>query len=962
MCAGRRASRAGAALAGCLAAVAATAQGPAVEQAPAAAPAPPVVRAVELRSDVAEAEELRELVTVRPGDPFLETAASRSLRNLNLSGLVGEAAVSRRDVADGIELVFTLWGRVVVDEVVLEGELGLPEATLRGALAQGARVPLYEDRVFRSVYRLQDLYRERGYLEARARVRVDEDPERKRATVVFRLDSGPRATIGNVLFDGDIGPFSREELSARLRARAGVAYDEATVRQDRFRLESWLVAQGYRTASIGAAVPEYHEERHAVDLSVPVRLGPRFEFEVSGADRDQLVKEGLLPFMDDERYDEALAVAAVEHLVTRYQQRGHYRVSVERADRSEDGVRRVAFTIDPGPVYELTDVVLEGNAAFPDEVLLPLMRTTPKRILARGSGRLVDAWLQEDLRNLRSYYALEGYADRQVGPARVEEPEPGRLVVHVPVREGARRMVAELELDGVEALDRASLARSLPLAAGGPFHPQLLEESLEEIRARYQDAGYPATQVSATQSWNPDRSLVAILLDVLEGPRTVVDRVVVRGYDRSRPAFLRRVTGLRPGEPVTRRRLLEAQRNLYALGAFSRVEVTLVPGTPYEGRRDVLVRVEEGKRHRVTYGVGWDSEDGPRGLLGYSQGNLFGLGVTARFDLRASAKERQGRFLLRQPSVSRFRLPVTYTLFGIEEDRETFDSERVGAQVDVSRYGDDWRAGLLSGYRRVRLDETSVQPLDLDRDLQSVDILSFSPSFFIDRRDDPVEPTSGWSSNVTLEAATPRLGGEAAFFKLFAQETGLLGLGRLGVLAASLRLGAIEPGGGSLIRDDLLEPFASARIPISERFFAGGQASHRAYDRDELGRLDESLLLCPSRVVVEPDGTLTGVCGETPPPGDAGRLVPVGGNGLLLLNLDYRFPIAGTFGGTVFADFGNVWADWQDIDPAAGKLGLGAGVRYRSPVGPIRLEIAWKLDREELEDPYEIFLSLGNPF
>ena len=957
MCAGRRASRSAAAFAVGLVAAGLGAQEP---EAPSAAA--PVVRAVELRSDLADADGLRNLVTIQPGDVFSEPAVSRSLRNLSLSGRVGEVAAYRRDGADGVELVFDLWGRMVVDEVVLEGELGLPEATLRGAVAQGASVPLYEDRVFRSVYRVQDLYRERGYLEARVRVRVDEHPARKRATVVFQLDSGPRATVRRVLFDGEITPFSSEALSARLRGAPGATYEASVVRQDRFRLETWLVAQGYRTASVGAASTEYERDADAVDVTYPVRLGPRFEFEVVGADRDRLVKEGLLPFMDEERYDEALAVAAVEDLVAWYQQRGHHRVSVERSESSDDGVRRVVYTIEPGPVLELGDVVLDGNQAVPDDELLPLMKTTPKRVLSRGSGRLVDAWPEEDLRNLRSYYALEGYLDTRVRLAGVEEPEPGRLVVRVGVREGRRRMVADLQVVGIEALDRDSLVKGLPLQAGGPYHPQLLEESLEEVRARYQDAGYLATQVSPTESWNPDGSVVAIRLDVLEGPRTVVDRVVVRGYERSRPEFVRRATGLRPGQPVNRRLLLEAQRNLYSLGTFSRVDVDLVPGTPYEGGRDVLVRVQEGKRHRVTYGAGWDSEDGPRGLLGYSQGNLLGLGVTARIDLRASAKERQGRFLLRQPAVTRYRLPVTYSLFGIEENRDTFDSERLGAQVDVSRFGDTWRAGLLSGYRRVRLDERSVQPLDLDRDLQSVDILSFTPSWFIDRRDDPVDPTSGWSSNVTLEAATPQLGGDAAFFKLFAQETALLGLGRLGVLAASLRIGAIEPGRGSQISDDLLEPLPSAEIPISERFFAGGQASHRAYERDELGRLGETILLCPSRVVTEPDGTLTGVCGEEPPPGDLGRLVSVGGNGLLLLNMDYRFPIAGAVGGTVFADFGNVWADWRDVDPREAKLGLGAGVRYRSPVGPIRLEVAWKLDREELEDPFEIFLSLGNPF
>ncbi|MEZ5333408.1 MAG: POTRA domain-containing protein [Thermoanaerobaculia bacterium] len=355
MCAGRRASDAALVLVA-VCALGGTPAAPLAAQEEAAAA--PVVRSVELRSDLADAGELGDLVTVHAGDAFSETAVSRSLRNLNLSGRVGEVAAYRRDLADGVEVVFALWARTIVDEVRLEGTLGLPEATWRGAVAQGARVPLYEDRVFRSVYRLQDLYRARGYPEARVRVSVDEHPEAKSATVVLRVDAGPRATVGRVLFDGDIAPFTDEDLTARLRAPAGAAYEATTVRGDRYRLESWLVRQGYRTASVSAAEAEYRPDAHAFDLTFPVRLGPRFEFEVVGADREKLVKAAR-SFLGGDRYDEALAVGAVDDLVTWYQQKGHYEVEVERSETTEDGVRRVTFTIEEGPVFELSEVRFE---------------------------------------------------------------------------------------------------------------------------------------------------------------------------------------------------------------------------------------------------------------------------------------------------------------------------------------------------------------------------------------------------------------------------------------------------------------------------------------------------------------------------------------------------------------------------------------------------------------------------
>jgi outer membrane protein insertion porin family len=174
------------------------------------------------------------------------------------------------------------------------------------------------------------------------------------------------------------------------------------------------------------------------------------------------------------------------------------------------------------------------------------------------------------------------------------------------------------------------------------------------------------------------------------------------------------------------------------------------------------------------------------------------------------------------------------------------------------------------------------------------------------------------------------------------------------VLAVSARLGGIEPLADSAPPDPSLPgTLEAAEIPISERFFAGGRTTHRAYARDLLGI--RGATLCGA----SPGGSPAS-CGAAG--ADENDFSPVGGDGLALLNLDYRFPIAGGVGGLVFVDAGNVWPRWRDIKPGEAKLGAGVGVRYLSPIGPLRLEIGWKLDREHGESPYEIFLSFGNPF
>jgi outer membrane protein insertion porin family len=840
---------------------------------------------------------------------------------------------------------------VLVGDVLFEGELGLREADLRAAVVQAEGQPLYEDRVFRSVYRVQDLYRERGYLDASVRVSVESSPRDKTATVTFRVASGEPAAIGSVAFDGDLGPFRPSELLAPLRGRPGERYRASLGRQDAERLERWLLAASHRAALVREPEVAYHPGERQVDLTYGLEVGPHFTFEVVGADLEALIKAGPLARLVEERYDEAQGFAATEAVQAHLQAQGHYEAQVELADERVEGERTVRLTVEPGPLFEFASLEIDGNEAASDERLRALLRTTRRRGLGGGGGRLVDAWLAEDLANLRSFYALEGYSDATVGAPEIEI-SGGEIALRLFIREGQRRTVAALEIEGAVEVAPATLVAGLPLAAGGPYHPNLLAAALDEVRARYEERGYNAVRVDSQVDWNDDGTQATVRLTVLEGPRSLVDRVIVRGYQHTDPELIRIASHLEAGEAVSRQRLLEARRALYRLGIFSEVDVDLVPSAPYAAGRDVRIRVTEGRRRRLSYGAGVDSEDGVRGLLGYSHGNLLGRAIYARGDLLASARDRQARLLVEQPYVWRHELPMTYSLFGLEESRESFDALRYGAQVGMERVRRRWRLGLLGSWEWVELDLLeSIEPLDVNRRLQDARIASLTPSVLVDHRDDPVEPTAGWSSNVLLEVAVPVLSAEADFVKPFGQQTAYWGLGRWGVLAATLRLGGIEPGGDE-----------GALVPLSERFFAGGSASHRAYELDTLGIVGETLLLCPSEGAVDPDTGDPATCEDDLAPGDPGRLLPVGGNGLLLLNLDYRFPIVGAFGGTVFLDAGNVWADWRDVDPGEAKLGVGAGVRYRSPVGPVRVEVAWKLDREPLEDPYEVFLSFGYPF
>jgi outer membrane protein insertion porin family len=843
-----------------------------------------------------------------------------------------------------------LWQAYEVDEVRLEGDLGLDRSDLSRALAQASAQPLSESRVLRGFNQLTELYRGEGYLQAEVRVAVELDEARKRAVVVYRITSGPRTQVAQLDFEGDLGSFTPTQLQDPLRVKPGEPYRKEGVRVDAERLRRWLIRQDHRLARVDPAMESYDQASDTMRLVYPVQVGPKLELEVVGADRKQLEKRGLLPFLGNEGYDEALVLQAKAKIKDDYQRQGFYYVQTETREERRDGVLHLTLTVDPGRQLTIESIDFTGNTAYDDRTLSELMATSERKLLALGSGRLVQSELDDDLDNVRSFYAVNGYTEVEVGPAQMLA-EGDRLRVVVPVVEGPRRVVSRLafEVEGEEsgqALSPDQLRADLPLAEGGPFHPYLLDRTVEALRMRYAEKGYSLAQVSVHAE---GELAVAVTVDILPGPLVVVDRVIVRGARRTKDEVIERTVDLEPGEPIgeERSRELDIQRRLYQLGIFSRVDVDVARAGLDVALRDVLIRVEEGLPHTLLYGLGYDTEDGARGFVGYTHNNVAGRAYTFRSDVRLSERDWRVRLLFDQPYLT--RRPVALSTLLLAESRDEpnrpYEVDRFVARTEAVRVYGNRRVSLGLEHRRV---EQRVEPGTASNEIERSDfpyqLNSLIPIFLWDRRDDPLTTTRGWSTLAQLQYAFPALGTDAEFLKLFVQQTQFVPLGKAGVLAASLRFGGIEPY-ADLAQSDPYVPDAlpSSNVPIDERLFAGGDSSHRAYERDLLGILGQSLFFPGGQTTEEP--------------------VPAGGDGLFLVNLEYRFPLFGSFGGAVFYDLGNVWADWRDIDPDGFKGGAGLGLRYLSPIGPLRLDVGWKLDREvyESSDPV-FFLSFGNPF
>ncbi len=337
--------------------------------------------------------------------------------------------------------------------------------------------------------------------------------------------------------------------------------------------------------------------------------------------------------------------------------------------------------------------------------------------------------------------------------------------------------------------------------------------------------------------------------------------------------------------------------------------------------RPVIIRMEDGSPIILGYGGGYQTNEGARGTIEISHNNLFGLARSISFRTRASFREQRGQVTYKEPRLFNRDLDSYITLYAENTDQVSFSTTTVNAAVQVlKRFGKIDNFFVRYNFETVDLSDVQVNPQATGQDLGTLKLSTFSTAWLRDTRDDPIEPSRGFFNTLNFSVASKLYGSEANLVSFFGQHQNHRRVGRSAVLATSLRLGLIGPYG------------VTPEVPISERFFAGGSTSLRGFDLDLAGPLDP-------------------VTNK-----------PLGGNALVILNAELRIPVSGNFALAPFYDTGNVFARIKDIGLSRFSNTIGFGVRYKTPFGPLRVDLGFNLSPPPGFPARQIFFTIGNPF
>lgn len=730
-----------------------------------------------------------------------------------------------------------------------------------------------------------------------------------------------RVRLTGVRFTGD-APLDEAALLRIVKARAGRRRTVWDLQDDADRLRAALGARGYLEAEVDARV--------AFGIAVfRIRAGASYTHTVVGMERPPDLARTIRGALFE---GEALERGRAEVLRVLWE-RGHLKAQVRAGVEVAGRARALVFATEPGPRYAPVTV------AFPGASVLP-----PKRLAreAGGAGRLVSDPAAA-VAALREAYRAALHLDAVVEPPVVAE-EGGGLRVTVAVREGPRAVFGALRFEGV-TIGAETLAGVAGLQPGAPYDPALAIAAVDRVRERYFRLGYPNVRIQTAAV--PEGGRLDVVLTVDEGRRATLGSVVVRGLRRTDESFVRSLVDLPPGAPLDPRRLAALERRLLETGAFARVSTAVSADEP----ATLTITVEEDRRFAGRYALTVEDRPTAEGeeppsffeksaaQVDLEARNLLGRGLRAgaRFNVGADIREAGASFTV--PGLPLLG-DLTTTAFRIEEDLAASPDPVTGEPRENTRsrrgYELAWkrrlsrRTDLLYGYRHE--DSELVSP---DLPFPAVAKLAkLRASVVRDTRDNILDARTGSFLSLSVDCAPPFLDDERApdflasdfrFVKALAQASFARGLGPAVTWAQGYRLGL---GWG----------FDGQEIRRAERFRAGGGNTIRGYATEEIGPYDTLL--------------------DRPNYGEA----------VAIVNQELRFRHRSGLGVAVFYDGGNVFAKAADLS-LDWRHALGAGLRWESPVGLLRMDVGFPLSRRVQDDDpfvregaYHLFFSLGQAF
>lgn len=954
------------------------------------------------------------------GAPLDRENIAASLRALFATGLYATIKADVTRQGDGVKVVFTGIPRTFIGTVNVSGAKGATiNAQLQAASRLTAGTRFSPARLEAAIERMRQTLADNGFNEPVISYSLQPHPAEQLVDIAFTVNSGAQTRVGGVAISGDSG-MTPDQFRRTAHLRLGARVDHDTndralsgvlkhyQKEERLEADVKLESQTYKVGT------------RQSDFKFSANRGPVVQVRIEGVKLSADRLKRLVPVFEEGTVDEDLLNEGNRRLRDYFQRLGYFDVKVDHTQHNVEGaVVTIIYAVDLGSRRRVQKVSVTGNHYFGAKTLEELLRVHAADYLDRH-GSYSQALVVADVNALQAVYQNNGFSKAKVTPETIsgEGPpgsaqttparhltEPISVIYHI--NEGQQQRVGKVELDGVVKSDEKKLLALMNTAPGQLFSPQNLAGDRDALLTDYLSRGFDQAQVEVEQQTEAaDSAKVDVRLRIHEGQQIFVRKVLLSGLHYTRPDTVAKAITLHPGDPLSQTALAETQRNLYEFALFNEVTTAIQNPAGQEPYKTVLVQTTEARRWTLTYGLGFEAQTGqpqnnckgilttgatcnpngktgisPRVLLDVTRNNLFGRDQSASLRATYGLLEQNVNLLFQDPHFLGNR-EVGFTISGgyaSSQDVTTYVASKLETGVRWTEHftqpGSFFSKANTFVYafdfRRVKvsIDSLQVGPTELNALSTAVRVAGPSITWIRDTRDSPLDSHRGTYTTFQDFLSNQTFGAQAEFNRLDVSNASYYGFDKNRfVLARNTRYGQERAYGSP----------SDALLPLPERLYAGGPTSHRGFSINAAG------------------------------PRDPETGFPIGGAGALVNSTEMRLPppLLPFFGDTLsfvlFHDMGNVFTNagdaWQsalrihqpdrDVCKQTAKVNdrqtyipggpttstgqqgacsfnyfshaAGLGMRYHTPVGPIRVDFSYNLNPPIY--PVNINYSLTNPY
>lgn len=940
-----------------------------------------IVSSVELvgRPDLT-ASKFASAFIQQAGQPFSKEKVDKTAAALKASGQFEDVRIQVQPDPNGLRILFVLEPATYIGIYQFPGAERFNYARLLQVANYPVQSPFNASDVENSRQALVKFFQQVGFFKAEVHAELQIDSQHAIVNVLFRTILGTRAKFGSVeiegLPDADEARFRKKLATWIARARGaavrnGKTYSYPALTRASQYLQSLLQKEGFLGAQVSVSGAEYHADTNLADIQFTAKPGVKTQVKIEGARVWSWTRKSLLPVYQGVQIDDQSVLEGQQALISYYQAKGFFDVAVDSHLDAAPAGDTVIYQIEKGKKHKVTDVKLLGNTHVRASELTPQITVKKKKGLF-SHGNFSDQLVRSSVKNLEAVYESNGFSNVKVESSTARRGDD--VQVSFRVTEGPRDIVNSIEVQGANTFPQSQFApHGLMLSPGLPYSQAHVKSDRTNIIANYFKAGYlnaSFRETAAAVSKN-DPHHINVVYHIHEGPKVTTAEVLVLGRVRTKQRLIDLSTKtIRPEHPLTETQLLTAGSRLYdEPGVFDWAEVDPKRDITTQTSEDVLVKVHEAKRNDFTYGFGFEIVNrggnipggtvaipglppvglppnyttnqvtyyGPRGSIQYNRNNVRGEGETFSLTAFAGRLDQRGAAYYIIPHFNWSSWKATASISTEHNEQNPVYSSQQGiGSLQVQRPLDRFNHKIL--FFRYSFSKTDITHL-LIPDLvpaqdQHVRLSGFAANITRDTRDNPLDEHKGALQSLELGINSSKLGSDVDFAKLTAQ-------------AAYYKQGFHNIVWANSIRIGLAQPYNNSFVPLSEAFFTGGGNTLRGFPLDGAG---------PQRQVVIVGSGCEPYCTIQ---------VPAGGNQLLLINSEARIPIPFMKGlGIVpFYDGGNVFPQigFHDFTELYSN-NVGIGLRYATPVGPIRVDFGRNLNPIPGIKPTQYFITIGQAF